>query len=144
MQVNLVDPSSMASALVAAQGVAPTVATLHMRGEVPDLPRLRATYGRLHALVAVSAEFAAFSREVLGVRDVVHVVNGVDPLPVHPPPGGPVPVVGALGRLTRQKGFDVLIEAVRLMVDRWCSCRRATCWSTEAASPATSTCGPAC
>ena len=123
VQVNLVDPASMVTALEVAQDVASTVATLHMRGEVPDLPRLQAAYGRLRALVAVSAEFAAFARDVLGVPDVVHVVNGVDPLEVVPPPDGPVPVVGALGRLTPQKGFDVLLEAVGLLVGRGTSVR---------------------
>jgi hypothetical protein len=38
--------------------------------------------------VAVSAEFAAFARDVLGVAGVVHVVNGVDPLTAVTPPGG--------------------------------------------------------
>jgi hypothetical protein len=70
VQINLVDPASMVSALEVAAAQGPTVATLHMRGEVPDLPRLRAAYAGLRALVAVSAEFAAFAREVLGVTDV--------------------------------------------------------------------------
>ena len=73
-------------------------------------------YARLGHVVAVSREFAALARDVLGVQAVTHVLNGVDPLPVVTPPGGPVPVVAALGRLTAQKGFDVLLEAVRLLV----------------------------
>ena len=115
VQVNLVDPTSMVAALEAATAAAPTVATLHMRGEVPaqDLPRVRAAYARLAHVVAVSREFAALARDVLHVERVSHVLNGVDPVEPVRPPGGPVPVVAALGRLTAQKGFDVLLEAVR-------------------------------
>jgi glycosyltransferase involved in cell wall biosynthesis len=45
----------------------------------------------------------------------VHVVpNGVDIPPVPAGPAGdPVPRIGALGRLTEQKGFDVLLAAAR-------------------------------
>ena len=118
VQVNLVDPTSMVAALEAAVGVAPAVATLHMSGEVPaaDLPRVRAAYADLGCVVAVSREFAALAREVLQVERVHHVLNGVDPLEPVRPPGGDVPVVVALGRLTAQKGFDVLLEAVRALV----------------------------
>jgi hypothetical protein len=102
VQVNLVDPSSMLAALEACTDAAPTVATLHMRGEVPDPARARAAYAALHHVVAVSAEFAAVAREALGVpaERLTHVVNGVDPLPVVRPAARPVPVVGALGRLS--------------------------------------------
>ena len=119
VQVNLVDPTSMLAALEAAQAAAPTVATLHMRGEVAphDLERVQAAYAGLRHVVAVSREFAALARDVLHVEHLTHVLNGVDPVePVHPP-GGEVPVVAALGRLTAQKGFDVLLDAVRLLHD---------------------------
>jgi glycosyltransferase involved in cell wall biosynthesis len=94
-----------------------------MSGKVraADLARVRAAYAGLHHLVAVSREFAGLARDVLGVPDgrLTHVLNGVDPLPAAPPRGaGAVPVVGALGRLTPQKGFDVLLEAVRLLTAR--------------------------
>ena len=120
VQVNLVDPTSMVAALEASAAVAPTVATLHMRGEVTDLERVRAAYGALRHLVAVSAEFAALARDLLGLPAdrVTHVVNGVDPVPLVTPPDGDVPVLGALGRLTPQKGFDVLLEAVALLLAR--------------------------
>jgi glycosyltransferase involved in cell wall biosynthesis len=105
----------MLAAIEAATAAAPTVATLHMRGEVSpqDLPRVRAAYAGLRHVVAVSREFAALAREVLQVERPTHVLNGVDPVEPVRPPGGEVPVVAALGRLTAQKGFDVLLEAVR-------------------------------
>lgn len=119
VQVNLVDPTSMVAALEAAASVAPAVATLHMRGEVgaSERDRVRAAYARLRSLVAVSREFALLAREVLHVERVTHVLNGVDPFPRVRPPAGAVPVVAALGRLTAQKGFDVLLDAVRALVD---------------------------
>ena len=115
VQVNLVDPASMVAALEAATAAAPTVATLHMRGDVPpgDLARVRAAYAGLRHVVAVSREFAVLARDVLQVERLTHVLNGVDPVEPVRPPGGAVPVVAALGRLTAQKGFDVLLEAVR-------------------------------
>lgn len=115
VQVNLVDPTSMLAALEASLAVAPTVATLHMRGEVPDPVRARQAYGRLAHVVAVSREFALVAAG-LGVERLTHVLNGVDPVEPVQPPGGDVPVVAALGRLTAQKGFDVLLDAVRLLV----------------------------
>jgi glycosyltransferase involved in cell wall biosynthesis len=86
-----------------------------MRGDVApqDLPRVRAAYARVRHVVAVSREFAALARDVLHVERLTHVLNGVDPVEPVRPPAGAVPVVAALGRLTAQKGFDVLLEAVR-------------------------------
>jgi glycosyltransferase involved in cell wall biosynthesis len=119
VQVNLVDPTGMVAALEAAAQVAPTVATLHMRGELAadELARVRAAFGGLRHLVAVSREFAALARERLLVDGVTHVLNGAEPVEPVRPPGGAVPVVAGLGRLTAQKGFDVLLDAVRLLVD---------------------------
>jgi hypothetical protein len=68
VQVNLVDPTSMVAALEARRASAPTVATLHMRGEVrADLP----AFGRRTPAAARrgrgSREFAALARDVLQV-----------------------------------------------------------------------------
>jgi glycosyltransferase involved in cell wall biosynthesis len=118
VQVNLVDPASMLAALDAAQRVAPTVATLHMHGDVADRARIRRSYDRLRHVVAVSRQAATTASALMPPERVSVVRNGVDPVDAGPPPAGPVPVIGSLGRLTPQKGFDVLVDAVRLLVAR--------------------------
>ncbi|MGY1836927.1 glycosyltransferase [Blastococcus sp. SYSU DS0510] len=121
--VNLVDPGSNAAAVAAALAVAPTTATLHLAGSTgtgAQRAALAALLGRLGAVLTPSADGRALLVARLGLRpDRVHVVpNGV-PVPPDPagPAGRPVPRLGALGRLTGQKGFDVLLEAVRRLVD---------------------------
>ena len=119
VHVNLVDPSSNRAAIRAAQAVAPTVVTLHLQGSLgPDPDALRKAYAEVTAALAPSATIAAQLRDELGLsREVVHHVrNGVD-IPGHAPfwqrrRRGPL-TVGSVGRLTEQKGFDVLVEAVR-------------------------------
>jgi glycosyltransferase involved in cell wall biosynthesis len=114
--VNLVDPGSNAAAVAAALSVAPTAGVLHLPGEAD--PALRPLYRRLAAVLTPAAAAAGQLTGELGVDPArVHVVpNGVD---VPPDPSGPalrrVPRVGGLGRLTAQKGFDVLTAAVRLL-----------------------------
>ena len=120
--VNLVDPGSNAAAVAAALQVAPTVGVLHLEGDAgtgAQRQRLVALYA---AMAGVLTPAAAFRRQLEGDLGVppsrVHVVpNGVD-VPAVPagPAGSPVPRIGGLGRLTAQKGFDVLLEAVRQLV----------------------------
>ena len=120
--VNLVDPGSNAAAVTAALQVAPTVGVLHLEGDAGtggERRRLRALYGSMAAVITPAAAFRRQLEEDLGVPPSrVHVVpNGVD-IPAVPagPAGSAVPRIGGLGRLTAQKGFDVLLEAVRLLV----------------------------
>ncbi|WNV73723.1 glycosyltransferase family 4 protein [Geodermatophilus sp. DSM 44513] len=116
--VNLVDPASNAAVVEAALAVAPAVGTLHLGGDT-GRPGLAALYTRLAAVLTPSSDIAARVSADLGLPagQVRVVPNGVD-VPSDPagPAGHRVPRVGALGRLTAQKGFDVLLEAVGRLV----------------------------
>ena len=122
--VNLVDPGSNAAAVAAAVGVAPTVGVLHLPGDTGTADRRRrlaALYGRLSLVLSPSADGRAQVVDELGVEEhrAVVVPNGVDvPAVATGPAGRTPPRVGALGRLTAQKGFDVLLDTVaRLVAD---------------------------
>jgi glycosyltransferase involved in cell wall biosynthesis len=119
VHVNLVDPASNAATLAAALGTAPTTATLHLAGDTgPGAARaaLAGLYGDLAVLLTPSQAGADQVRgELAEPRGGVEVTcNGVDvPERPHGPAGHRPPRVGVHARLTRQKGIDVLLEAVR-------------------------------
>lgn len=122
--VNLVDPGSNAAAVAAALDVAPTVGVLHLAGDTgtgEHRERLAALYRAMSALVTSAREVKdqVVSQYALADERVQIVHNGVD-LPADPagPAGRDIPRVGGLGRLTAQKGFDVLIDAVRLLTEQ--------------------------
>lgn len=120
--VNLVDPGSNIAAVEASLTVAPTVATLHLWGDTGTgelRARLRAAYGELAALITPAAAARRQILAELGVdaARVVVVPNGVDlPPTASGPAGRRPPRLGGLGRLTDQKGFDVLLGSVRALV----------------------------
>jgi glycosyltransferase involved in cell wall biosynthesis len=94
------------------------VATLHIVAPLTSPSQtaiLRRAYRRLAGLIAVSEETRRQLCDDLELpREAVRVIaNGVDERPAVVPPADGRFRVGALGRLTPQKGFDLLIEAVR-------------------------------
>jgi glycosyltransferase involved in cell wall biosynthesis len=102
--------------LLAAAAAPPDAITIgqehmHFHAHRPALTKdIRRRYGDLDRLAVLTAADLADYGALLGSR-VVQIPDAVDP-----PPGGgtaalDAPVVVAAGRLTRQKGFDLLIRA---------------------------------
>jgi glycosyltransferase involved in cell wall biosynthesis len=72
---------------------------------------------RLHAHVSVGEHSARAVERILGLRagSVGAVPNGVPPTADSPSSAiasAPAPVIGSLGRLTEQKGYDLLVRAL--------------------------------
>jgi len=91
------------------------VATLHVVAPLESTAQtaiLRRAYGRLAGFIAVSEETKRQLGDELGLADVRVIANGVEERPAVAGVDQPFRV-GAIGRLTEQKGFDILIEAVR-------------------------------
>ena len=120
--VNLVDPASNAATLDAALTVAATAAVLHLPGDLgPEPTALASRYADLAVLLTPSQEGVDLVRTRLAEPrgGVVVTRNGVEvPADPHGPAGHHRRRIGGFGRLTHQKGYDVLLDAVRLLVER--------------------------
>lgn len=101
-----------------------TAATLHLGGNTdagPGRAVLSDVYGALSALLSPARWIRDQAQHDLGVpRERTHVLpNGVRvPADPHGPSGADPLRIGVHGRLTEQKGLDVLVEGTRLLVER--------------------------
>ena len=129
VHVNLIDPATCVDALDGAVSAgSPTVADVHMTGTLgagDPRRRLAATYAACSAVTARSRRIADLVRDGLAVpADRVHVVrNGVPVGPAARPraargrrPAGEPARIRCVGRLTAQKGFDLLLAATRRLI----------------------------
>lgn len=120
VHANLVDPRSNRVAVAAARtcGDVAAVATCHMVGAVgggAGRAVLRDGYRRLDAVLVPTREVRDLLVGELGVpgQRVHRITNGVDPVRQVPRREPGPPVLGGVGRLTAQKGFDLLVDASR-------------------------------
>lgn len=126
IHVNLNSPANNRYGLAAALlSRGPTVATLHYLLPLSSLQRgtLGVGYRRVRRAVAVSTEIREWLIRELRVpaERVTMIPNGIPMTSSRRPPSAAVPRpvrVGTLARLTRQKGIDVLVAAVRLLVEQ--------------------------
>jgi glycosyltransferase involved in cell wall biosynthesis len=93
-------------------------------------PTARAVYRRIGALVAVGDQTAELYRQHLPGVTVEAISNFMDDAEVErivgirsPPPGGPRPIVGFLGRIIPAKGVLELVEELAQVPDTWASLR---------------------
>lgn len=112
--VHLVDPASNCAVLQAAVDQVPTAATLHLQGMPPEK-----LFPPVDCGIGPSATIATQLR-YLGVPPdcVVRIRHGIEipEQPVDIRDRTPV-TIGAVARLTEQKGLDLLIDAVRDLHD---------------------------
>ncbi len=127
LHVNLWSPWEGQYAIVAGLLTSvPVVAVEHLGiGSTSALQRglRRILCSRLAAHVAVGARAARQVEELIGLpRGSVETIhNGIPDVPLTPAPRiGPGPIVGGVGRFSRQKGFDTLIAALPSLPDVTC------------------------
>ena len=93
---------------------------MNLASHRPGLQRaIVRAYPRLDCVVTLTARDAQEYTEALSGTPVriTNVPNSV-PAPRHPPAELEAPVVITAGRLTRQKGYDMLLEAFAVVADR--------------------------
>jgi glycosyltransferase involved in cell wall biosynthesis len=96
----------------------PLVVTVHGNADVYELPKAmepitRAVLTRADAVVSVSHDLARYLQDVMGVRNVTVIPNGVDVDLFHPGGRSSTPLaLFSISRLVPRKNVDVLIAAV--------------------------------
>jgi glycosyltransferase involved in cell wall biosynthesis len=123
LQVNLFSPWAAQYGILAGVLARTRVVAVEHSVAVPTSSSLqrrfrRALCSQLAAHVAVGDSTARLTEELIGLpRGSVETIhNGVPDTPLQAAPAvAPGPLVGALGRFSREKGFDILIRAVALL-----------------------------